>query len=281
MTTDPEAPQPASEVTADLGAAKPASGAELVTSDSGADCAPAPTIASATRPESQPGRSPSASACEAYREAIEVGLSRGRNAKAIWQDLVDGCGFAGAYQSVRSFVRKLRGKKSPEPSARDRSTNSSEGAPILGIPAAFVRCRFYQLDCRERRPLARAGKHSRNFAPPSRTVRRFGVPLALEVPILPKPGMQEWASLNDLPNLKPGDAKPRYCGGGQSRQNGRRLLLRDWYWPGTMEEFAGQAFYAYVDRPVVDRTGLTERYDVHLEFARGEFGTHALPGRFT
>ena len=77
--------------------------------------------------------------------------------------------------------------------------------------------------------------------------------------------------LNDPPNLKPGDAKPRYCGGGQSRQNGE-TVVRDWYGL-TMEEFAGQAFYAYVDRPVVDRTGLTERYDVHLEFARGEFGT--------
>jgi hypothetical protein len=40
----------------------------------------------------QPGRSPSASACEPYREVIELGLSRGRNAMAIWQDLVDGHG---------------------------------------------------------------------------------------------------------------------------------------------------------------------------------------------
>jgi len=114
VTTDPEAPQPASEVAADSGAAKPASEAESVIPDSGGDCAPGPAIASATRPESQPGRSPSASACEAYRDAIEVGLSHGRNAKAIWQDLVDAYGFAGAYQSVRRFVRKLRGKKSPE-----------------------------------------------------------------------------------------------------------------------------------------------------------------------
>ena len=32
---------------------------------------------------------------------------------AIWQDLVDLCGFAGGYQSVRRFVRKLRGRTSP------------------------------------------------------------------------------------------------------------------------------------------------------------------------
>jgi len=61
-----------------------------------------------------PQRSPSASACTAYREAIELGLSRGRNAVAIWQDLVDEYGFASSYQSVQRFVRKLRGTQAPE-----------------------------------------------------------------------------------------------------------------------------------------------------------------------
>ena len=61
-----------------------------------------------------PQRSPSASACTAYREAIELGLSRGRNAVAIWQDLVDEYGFASSYQSVQRFVRKLRGTQTPE-----------------------------------------------------------------------------------------------------------------------------------------------------------------------
>ena len=41
---------------------------------------------------------PSASACEPYRELIEQGLARGRNAKAIWQDLVSDHGFAGSYR---------------------------------------------------------------------------------------------------------------------------------------------------------------------------------------
>src|SRR5215472_5305403 len=58
--------------------------------------------------------SPRASACTTYREAIEVGLSRGRNAMAIWQDLVDEYGFASSYQSVQRFVRKLRGAQTPE-----------------------------------------------------------------------------------------------------------------------------------------------------------------------
>ena len=61
-----------------------------------------------------PQRSPSASACIAYREAIESGLSRGRNAMAIWQDLVSEYGFASSYQSVQRFVRKLRGTQAPE-----------------------------------------------------------------------------------------------------------------------------------------------------------------------
>jgi len=119
VTTDPEAPKPAREVTTDSAASKPASEAAPVTPESGGNCASGPAVATATRPESQPGRSPSASACEAYRDAIEVGLSRGRNAKAIWQDLVDAYGFAGAYQSVRRFVRKLRGKPSPGSLRRD------------------------------------------------------------------------------------------------------------------------------------------------------------------
>jgi transposase len=72
------------------------------------------TDKTAVQAEPQPGRSPSASACEAHRDAIELGLSRGRNATAIWQDLVDACGFSGGYQSVKRFVRKFRGKQSPE-----------------------------------------------------------------------------------------------------------------------------------------------------------------------
>jgi transposase len=62
----------------------------------------------------RPTRSPSASACEPYRERIELGLARGRNARAIWQDLVFESGFASSYQSVQRFVRKLRGVRVPQ-----------------------------------------------------------------------------------------------------------------------------------------------------------------------
>jgi transposase len=56
-----------------------------------------------------PGRNPSASACEPFQEAIELGLSRGRNATAIWQDLVSEHDFSSSYQSVKRYIHKRRG----------------------------------------------------------------------------------------------------------------------------------------------------------------------------
>ena len=74
-----------------------------VATDPGASAAPV-----------EESRQSTASACELYRETIQLGLSRGRNAMGIWQDLVDHNGFAAGYQSVKRFVRKLRGMRSPE-----------------------------------------------------------------------------------------------------------------------------------------------------------------------
>jgi len=101
------APNPASRegVSTDSGAAdtpNPAS-REGVSTDSATD--PAPAAA---------GRAPAASACEPYRELIEQALSRGRNAMAIWQDLVELHGFAARYASVRRFVARQRGALQPE-----------------------------------------------------------------------------------------------------------------------------------------------------------------------
>src|SRR5438132_12757535 len=47
---------------------------------------------SGKEPENSKGMG-SASACEPYREIIELGLSRDRNAMAIWQDLISDYGF--------------------------------------------------------------------------------------------------------------------------------------------------------------------------------------------
>jgi hypothetical protein len=46
--------------------------------------------------------------CEPYREFIQESLGRGRNATAIWQDLVTDYGFPHSYQSVKRFVNKLQ-----------------------------------------------------------------------------------------------------------------------------------------------------------------------------
>jgi transposase len=54
-----------------------------------------------------PDRSPSA--CEPCRELIEQGLARGRNAMALWQDLVSNHGFGGGYQTVKRFVASFAG----------------------------------------------------------------------------------------------------------------------------------------------------------------------------
>ena len=118
-------PKPANEVITDFGAAKPS----------------IPVIPDACNPNPNPnpenpsnkGRSKTTSkpanenevitdsavvsgpsACEPYREAIDLGISRGRNAMAIWQDLVSQYGFASSYQSVQRFVRKRRGTQTPE-----------------------------------------------------------------------------------------------------------------------------------------------------------------------
>jgi hypothetical protein len=48
---------------------------------------------------------------EPFRDAIELGLSQGRNAIAIWQDFVSESGFRSGYQTVKRFVRKLRGNQ--------------------------------------------------------------------------------------------------------------------------------------------------------------------------
>jgi hypothetical protein len=81
-----------------------------VTTDFGAEFGPL-----AVEPE--PTRSPTASASAPFHELIEAGLSRGRNAMGIWQELVDQSAFTGSYESVKRYVRKLRGAPSPEPRA--------------------------------------------------------------------------------------------------------------------------------------------------------------------
>ena len=94
----------------------PAKAATSVTTGS-AGSKPANEVITGFLPEvrlpEQGGKRPSG-ASEAYRELIELELSRGRNAMGIWQDLVDQHGYASSYQSVQRFVLKLRGAVSSE-----------------------------------------------------------------------------------------------------------------------------------------------------------------------
>jgi len=89
--------------------AKPATG---VSTDPGLPAAGAEPSPPAWEP--RPQRAPAASACVPYRELIESAVARGRNAMAIWRDLVDDHGFPARYASVRRFVAMLRGQRSPE-----------------------------------------------------------------------------------------------------------------------------------------------------------------------
>ncbi len=98
----PPKPATADGVSTDSGAARPATAAEVSTD-----------FATPEQPV-RPSRAPSASTCEPFREEIVVAPDKGRNAKAIWQDLVDDHGFRGRYASVKRFVAKLRGSSPVE-----------------------------------------------------------------------------------------------------------------------------------------------------------------------
>ena len=75
--------------------ANPAISSEVSTDPSPAPVADTGTGDAAPASGDQPSRAPQASACEPYRELIVAALGRGRNAMAIWQDLVD-AGLPGA-----------------------------------------------------------------------------------------------------------------------------------------------------------------------------------------
>src|SRR5271166_2128524 len=122
-------PKPANEVITDSGAAKPAIPVIPDPLDPNVNPNPNPnpenlSTKGKTKATSKPANENEVitdsavvtgpSACEPYREAIDLGLSLGRNAMAIWQDLVSEYGFASSYQSVQRFVRKRRGAQTPE-----------------------------------------------------------------------------------------------------------------------------------------------------------------------
>lgn len=78
------------------------------------------------------------SACKTYREQILAGLEQQLSAQRIWQDLVTEHGFAGSYDSVKRFVRRL-GQRRELPLRRmevapgeQAQIDFGAGAPIVG-----------------------------------------------------------------------------------------------------------------------------------------------------
>jgi transposase len=101
----------------------------------------------------RPGRAPAASACEPFREMVEAALAAGRNATAIWQDLVDDHGFAAKYASVKRYVAKLKGSATPEahpsiftPPGEEAQVDYGEG-PMVRYPETgkYRRTRLFVL----------------------------------------------------------------------------------------------------------------------------------------
>jgi len=72
-------------------------------------------------------------------------------------------------------------------------------------------------------------------------------------------------NLEDLP--KSGD-QTRYCGSEHSHVEGGTVIA-EWYGV-TMAELASRSLTAYAGDYVLDQTGLTGRFDIHLEFRRNE-----------
>jgi transposase len=58
--------------------------------------------------EPQAMRTTSRSSCEPHRAFIEAELAKGRNATAIFQDLVEHHGYEGSYNAVKRFVHQLK-----------------------------------------------------------------------------------------------------------------------------------------------------------------------------
>jgi uncharacterized protein (TIGR03435 family) len=98
------------------------------------------------------------------------------------------------------------------------------------------------------------------------TVARAGkLPLAKERSCVP-------IDLNNMSASGSSVPAPKHCGNPSMKMSAGGLLVVEV--PGvTMEEFAGRMLTAYIGRPiidlpVIDKTGLTGRFDIHLEFAR-------------
>lgn len=96
-------------------------------------------VSPAPSPEAaEPSASVSRSACEAHRKFVEQAVGKGRNATAIYQDLVEHHGYVGAYNAVKRFVRTIMPAGEPYAKCRfetepgqEAQVDYGEGAPTL------------------------------------------------------------------------------------------------------------------------------------------------------
>jgi transposase len=91
----------------------PAKVAKEVTTDSGAGISASEEAKPANEVTTAPRRSPE-SHCADFHELIVEALGRGRNATGVYQQLVDEHGYAHSYESVKRYVRVLRGARTAE-----------------------------------------------------------------------------------------------------------------------------------------------------------------------
>ena len=92
---------------------------------------PAPTAAAMA---AAPGRSPAGERLRAVPRVDREAVARGRDAVAIWQDLVDDHGFAARYASVQALRARAAGRArdaQPRRASRDRDRAGRGGAGRL------------------------------------------------------------------------------------------------------------------------------------------------------
>lgn len=137
------------------------------------------------------------------------------------------------------------------------SAKAAGGAPFDQMAGPMLRALL------EDRFQVKAHKEPREVPVYTLTVAKSGLKLQAS-----KPGTCTPIDMNNLPRsaTRRGDPAPKSCGFGTMRGKDG-LLTADWYGV-TMAEFAGRMLESNVDRPILDRTGLTGRFDIHLEFAR-------------
>ena len=89
------------------------------------------------RPNLPAGSSGPASLCEPLREVILAALERGLSSQRIWQDLKTEHDFAGGYDSVKRFCRRLK-RGSPLPFRRLESEPGTEAQVDFGTAAPVI-----------------------------------------------------------------------------------------------------------------------------------------------